>query len=234
LGLVALALMLLAAPSAGTESGFKVIVHPSVPESGLSRDELSRFFLKKAATWKDGSPVVPIDQGSQSPVRAEFSEAVHGRSVNAVKSYWQNLIFAGRAVPPPEEGSDEAVMKAVRETPGAVGYVSAAARPMGVKVLAVALPSTTAGPALLDPDQLRRQRIEGHEPAYPPTAQRNEEEGVVVAKIVISPEGKVTEVVFTQTHPAFESTVRQAVNGWKFKPQPVAAYSIVKFTFKLQ
>jgi hypothetical protein len=57
--------------------------------------------------------------------------------VQAVKSYWQQVIFSGRGVPPPELESDEAVIRYVLRFPGAVGYVSGTADVRGVKVLAV-------------------------------------------------------------------------------------------------
>ena len=57
------------------------------------------------------------------------------RSPEAVRNYWQQRIFTGRGVPPPELASDEAVLAYVREHRGAVGYVSAAAETSSVKVL---------------------------------------------------------------------------------------------------
>jgi hypothetical protein len=62
---------------------------------------------------------------------------VHARSVAAVKSYWQQVIFSGRGVPPPELESDEAVIRHVTRSPGAVGYVSGAANVRGVRVVSV-------------------------------------------------------------------------------------------------
>jgi hypothetical protein len=70
-------------------------------------------------------------------VRKRFSEAVLKRSVGAVRSYWQQRIFSGRDVPPPEVDSDEAVMAYVARYPGAIGYVSGTTKLVGVKELAL-------------------------------------------------------------------------------------------------
>ena len=52
------------------------------------------------------------------------------RSPAAVRNYWQQRIFTGRGVPPPELASEEAVIKYVTDHPNAIGYVSGAA-PLG-------------------------------------------------------------------------------------------------------
>ena len=55
----------------------------------------------------------------------------------AVKSYWQQLIFSGRAIPPPELDSDEEVVRYVAKYPGAVGYVSGGSELSGVRTVIV-------------------------------------------------------------------------------------------------
>jgi hypothetical protein len=91
--------------------------------------------LKKSTRWPGGEPIRPVDLGTESPTRRRFSEEVLSRSVVAVKSYWQQMIFSGRAVPPPELESDEEVMRYVGKYPGAIGYISGATEPAGVKVV---------------------------------------------------------------------------------------------------
>ncbi len=134
---VALALALLVAPaSGGAGEGFQVIVNGQNPVSSVSRDLLSRIFLKKVQKWDNGWPATPVDQDQASSVRAAFSKAVHGKPVTAVSSYWQRQIFAGNDVPPAEKADDAAVIAFVRASPGAIGYVSGNVPP-DVKVVAV-------------------------------------------------------------------------------------------------
>jgi hypothetical protein len=54
-----------------------------------------------------------------------------------VRSYWQQRIFSGRDVPPPELDSDDAVIGFVSKYAGAVGYVSGAAKLVGVRELGI-------------------------------------------------------------------------------------------------
>lgn len=134
------ALLALVGGSRGALAGdadFRLIVHPSNGSSALDKAVLADYFLKKATRWNDGESVKPVDLKSDSAVRKRFSEAVLKRSVSAVRSYWQQRIFSGRDVPPPEVDSDEAVMAYVARYPGAVGYVSVTTKLVGVRELAL-------------------------------------------------------------------------------------------------
>jgi ABC-type phosphate transport system substrate-binding protein len=120
-----------------TPTGFRIVVHPENPEAFATREFVSDAFLKKTNRWPDGAVIRPVDHRFGSAVREEFSESVLRRSAAAVRNYWQQRIFAGRGVPPPEVGSDAEVIRYVREHQGGIGYVSAATDPSAVKVLSI-------------------------------------------------------------------------------------------------
>jgi ABC-type phosphate transport system substrate-binding protein len=106
---------------------FKVVINVANATSALSRDEVARIFLKKIPTWPGGQTAQPVDQSKDSAVRKAFSKTVLGKEVEDVEAYWQQSIFSGRAVPPPEKASDADVLAFVRSNPNAVGYVSGSA-----------------------------------------------------------------------------------------------------------
>lgn len=113
--------------SAGAASAaeFKVIAHPDLGEQTLSRKTVSKMFLKQIRSWKNGERIKPVDLHPKSKARARFSREVHNKSVGAIKAYWQQKVFTGAGVPPPEKPSDEAVVAYVLQTEGAIGYVAA-------------------------------------------------------------------------------------------------------------
>ena len=116
--------------------GYVVIVNGGNAVKTLSREQLTNIFLKKMLRWDGGATIAPVDQDKSSKVRESFTKAVHGRSVSAVDSYWQQQIFAGKDVPPPEKDSDADVIAYVTANANAIGYVSAgAAVPGDVKVV---------------------------------------------------------------------------------------------------
>src|SRR6185503_304176 len=87
-------------------TAYRVIVNPGNPQSSVDRRFLSDAFLKKVTRWSTGDAIRPVDQGPDSAARQRFSEDVLSRSVAAVKSYWAQLVFSGRDVPPPELDDD--------------------------------------------------------------------------------------------------------------------------------
>ena len=126
-------------PHASAEPGvvFQLVVDPENPASDLPRDVVADVFLKANTRWPDGTAMKPVDQKPDTNVRKAFSDRILRRSVAAVRSYWQQRIFSGREVPPPELESDDAVVRYVREHRGAVGYVSGATNAAGTKVVNV-------------------------------------------------------------------------------------------------
>jgi hypothetical protein len=122
---------------ASAPPSFRVIVHADLPYSTVERRAVADLFLKKVTRWPGGETTFPVDLASDSVVRQRFSEDVLGRSVAAVKSYWQQLIFAGRGVPPPELESDQEVLSFVARHPGSIGYISGGGGAPGAKVLSV-------------------------------------------------------------------------------------------------
>jgi len=131
--------LVLAGRSAGAESAlaFRVIVHPENPSSSLSREFVADAYLKRVTRWPDGQPLHPVDQHSGAALRQRFSDVVLKRSLTAVKRYWQQRIFSGRELPPPELDSDDAVVSYVLKHRGAIGYVSEPTKLQGAKTVTV-------------------------------------------------------------------------------------------------
>jgi len=120
--------------AAATDQPFVMIVHPSNPASELTRGEVSDIFLKHTTEWPTRVPVHPVDQAQASATRHAFSRAVFGKDV---QSYWYQQLYAGRSVPPLEVPDDGAVVAAVRDDPGAIGYIASGPLPVGVKAVRV-------------------------------------------------------------------------------------------------
>jgi ABC-type phosphate transport system substrate-binding protein len=120
---------------AGEPDGFRLVVNPESPATQVDRAFVADAFLKKVTRWPDGEAIRAVDQRFEAPARHSFCRDVLRRSLAAIRHYWQQRIFTGRGVPPPELASDEAVLDYVRQHRGAVGYVSASAETRSVKVI---------------------------------------------------------------------------------------------------
>jgi hypothetical protein len=118
--------------------GFVMIVNEQNPVVTMPRASVSRLFLKKVSRWDSGVVAMPVDLPADSPVRDAFTRRVLAKSVGSVKAYWQQQIFSGRDLPPPEKAGDDAVLEFVQSNPAAIAYVSPLATlPHGVRALSV-------------------------------------------------------------------------------------------------
>ena len=116
---LALAALLLPAPAA--QADVAVIVNAKNTVAATAPREVQDIFLGRVRTFPDGRFAVAIDQSS--PLRAEFYQALTARPVEQINAYWARLLFTGQASPPMRLPDDDAVLKAVRENEGAIGYV---------------------------------------------------------------------------------------------------------------
>jgi ABC-type phosphate transport system substrate-binding protein len=130
---------LTADPALSPAQDFAVIVNVSNPISTLSKDEVAKLFLKKTISWSSGQSASPVELPVTAKVRESFAREVLNKSVAQVRSYWQQQIFSGRDVPPPEKPTEDEVLAFVRANPNAIGYVSRTANMgRGVKVVVLA------------------------------------------------------------------------------------------------
>ena len=210
---------------AEAQPGFQIVIHSSSPISSMPQEAVSRLFLKKDTTWSTGSEVLPVDQARDSTVRNAFSEAIHGRGTTQIQHYWQQQLFSGAAVPPPELASDTAVIDFVKDNPGAIGYVSQGVGVQGLKVLR--LSEASAAEAVVDYPTLKATmtppRLIGTvDPKYPLVARRARYECALTVKAEIDSTGKVQGVYIVTPCDRFQKQLNQsalkAIRRWTFEP----------------
>lgn len=136
LGLTAFGAAVSAEPSRST-AAYRVIVNPKNPVTAVDRQFLEDAFFKRVTRWPDDRVIRPADLHTKSSARSRFSREVLDRSVAAVRAYWQQRVFSGRGVPPPEFGTEEQVIQYVLQHEGAVGYVSGSAELKGSKLVVI-------------------------------------------------------------------------------------------------
>ena len=127
----------LALASAAGNEDFKIIVNPNNPVSEIDRDFVRDAYLRKTGTWDGGVALRPVDLASRFPVRGRFVHDVLRKSPAQLKSYWNQQIFSGKGVPPPEVEATASVVAYVLANPGSIGYLPFDADPGEAKVVKV-------------------------------------------------------------------------------------------------
>lgn len=111
-----------------------VVVSSRGPVHDLDLDALARIYRRKMLYWQDGNKVEPVNLPAAEPLRLLFSRRVLKMEPEELEAYWNQQYFQG-VFPPYMLPSEEAVMRFVADTPGAIGYVSACAVDARVVVL---------------------------------------------------------------------------------------------------
>ncbi len=121
--------------AAGGDDGFVMIVNPQLKITEVDRDFVRDVYLKKVTEWDRGGVVHPVDLDSKFPARERFTHDVVRKTPAQLRSYWNQQVFSGKGVPPPEVQSVTAVVDYVLSNDGAIGYLPANADPGGARVV---------------------------------------------------------------------------------------------------
>ncbi len=101
-------------------------------------------------------------------------------------------------------------------------------------------PAPAAPPAAATPPRFDADYLNNPAPAYPPLARRNGEQGRVLLRVLVAPDGRAQDVVLKASsgHERLDRAAIDAVRQWRFVParlgaEPVAAWVVVPIAFSL-
>lgn len=138
-GLTVAVLLLLVAPPlvrAQAVAELVIVAHAEVPASRLENAELEHMYLGKLSRWDGGLTVVPT-MLKAGPAQEEFVEDYLDRPLHRFATYWRQMVFTGKGVPPLTFADEAELLDFVTTTPGAVGYVRPGTDTGAVKVLRI-------------------------------------------------------------------------------------------------
>jgi ABC-type phosphate transport system substrate-binding protein len=118
------------------EEGLAIVVSAADGRVGISLKELKRIYQRKTQVDAKGRRIIPVNLPSDHPLRRFFSQNVFDALPEEMDEYWNIQYFHG-VLPPQILSSEEAVMRFVEATPGAIGYVFTCAVDKRVKILTV-------------------------------------------------------------------------------------------------
>lgn len=108
---------------ANQDTAIAVIVAAGTPAPRLNREQLALIFKLKKRFLEDGQAIHAVNLPVSHPLRRAFSLQLLGRVPEDFDAYWSDMYFHG-VLPPYVLASEEAMIRFVATTPGAIGYVS--------------------------------------------------------------------------------------------------------------
>lgn len=123
---LSVALMLAASVQAAEDSRVIAVIVPAQAELApeIHADELGLIFWRKKLYASHGQALHPVNLHSEHPLRLRFSQQVLHSTPRSQINYWNGLYFHG-VQPPFTVQSEEAMIRYVAETDGAIGYIDA-------------------------------------------------------------------------------------------------------------
>ncbi len=129
-------LLLLLMATGPAMGGVVLIVNPGNLEGAIDHNEVERIYLGKMAHWSDGTPIIPV-MLKNGKTHEAFLDEYLDRTVHRFVSYWRQMVFTGKGIPPKSFAAEAELVAFVAATPGAVGYVLETYLVPGVTTLSV-------------------------------------------------------------------------------------------------
>lgn len=102
----------------------------------LSREDVINIFMGRYRRFPNGQEAVPLEREGDAPERQRFYQSLLNKRLEEIHAYWARLRFSGRTAPPRViPGGRDAYLRAITETPGAIGYVEGGDLPRDLRVL---------------------------------------------------------------------------------------------------
>jgi len=102
----------------------QIIVNPDLKGVPLDRDLLRAIFTMRLRSWPDGPPVRVFVLPDSDPVSDRFYREQLGMYSYVLRAAWDRMVFTGTGLAPTVVHSEQEMRERVKETPGAIGYVS--------------------------------------------------------------------------------------------------------------
>ena len=102
----------------------QILVNPDIASVTLDRDLLRAIFTMRLRSWPNGPPVRVFVLPDSDPVSDRFYREQLGMYSYVLRAAWDRMVFTGTGLAPTVVRSEQEMRERVKETPGAIGYVS--------------------------------------------------------------------------------------------------------------
>jgi hypothetical protein len=99
-----------------------VVTRQDLVTNEVTMKRLENIFLRKTLMNAAGIQWVPLNLSANHPVRLAFSQQLFKKRPEDLESYWNSQYYQG-ITPPYVVASEEAMLRFIASTPGAIGYI---------------------------------------------------------------------------------------------------------------
>jgi ABC-type phosphate transport system substrate-binding protein len=114
-----------------------IIANSANSQRQISQTGLNAIFNMRLRHWSDGSPITVYVLPDEEPLHKTFCKQKLRVFPHQLRRGWNRLVFSGTGQAPLVVETKEEMLKQVKETPGAVGYLSGKDLTPAVKILEI-------------------------------------------------------------------------------------------------
>lgn len=100
-----------------------VITNISADTASVTTTQLRRIYSMRQIKWANGVPITIFVLSSENAAHQKFCKETLRLFPYQLDRVWHKLTFSGMGIAPTIVESEEALIKAVKSTTGAIGYV---------------------------------------------------------------------------------------------------------------
>ncbi len=121
----------------GLVSAQQIIVNPDVGVVAIDRNRARLIFSMRVNQWGDKQPVTVFVLPDDASLHQVFAKSALGLYPYQLRRTWDRLVFSGTGQAPVQVASEQEMIERVRQTAGAIGYISDQPDATGVKTVRV-------------------------------------------------------------------------------------------------
>jgi ABC-type phosphate transport system substrate-binding protein len=114
-----------------------VIINPGQETESISRDALRAIFGMRLQSWRNDKPTRVFVLKDSHPLHQAFAKKVLNIYPHQLRLAWDRLVYSGTGQAPIQVDSETEMLKRLKDTPGAIGYLSNSMVDDGVRVLEI-------------------------------------------------------------------------------------------------
>lgn len=120
--LVRLFILLLLSVSPTFADEILVVTGLQVDVKDITMKKVGNIFLKKTVVNQQGTRWIPLNLNPDHPIRQAFSQSLFKQRPEDMETYWNDQYFQA-ITPPYVVSSEEAMLRFIASTVGAIGYI---------------------------------------------------------------------------------------------------------------
>jgi hypothetical protein len=120
--LMRLFILLLLSVSPTLADEILVVTGHQVEAKEMTLKRVENIFLKKTLVNSQGTRWIPLNLNPDHPIRQAFSQTLFKQRPEDMEAYWNDQYFQG-ITPPYVVSSEEAMVRFIASTLGAIGYI---------------------------------------------------------------------------------------------------------------